>query len=198
MLAGVAHPLSCPADVQWALRTFRYLGIQIYHNRRDLRPGGEHGGHIGMEELDSAKQIAHMGKEALGAGTSKGDRQVLQIECSPNRFQLLEDMEIMVVNEKQMGDRRPPQWASLDGFISEGLGREAQILETEKVDKGPRLEGDTEDMRRQIQDPRTRIPSPQIPIRAPSRDENGQQWDSVGEEIPNYPIAGMLSPIPGG
>ncbi|KAJ1210965.1 hypothetical protein NDU88_006327 [Pleurodeles waltl] len=132
-----------------------------------------------------------MEKGALGVGTSKGVRQILQIECSPNRFQPLEDMEGMVAKEKEVGGGRPPQRASLDGFVSKGLGREAQFLEIEKMDKGPSLEGGTEEVRRKIQGPRTRSLSSQIPVRAPSRGEDGQQWDSA-EELPNHPIAGML------
>ncbi|KAJ1132607.1 hypothetical protein NDU88_010914 [Pleurodeles waltl] len=39
VLAGCARPESCPADVNWAPQTFKYLGIQIFHELSDLRDG---------------------------------------------------------------------------------------------------------------------------------------------------------------
>ncbi|KAJ1143376.1 hypothetical protein NDU88_009685 [Pleurodeles waltl] len=144
-----------------------------------------------MEERGSAQQTAHMEKGALGVGMSRGDRQNIQIECSPNRFQPQDDMEDMEVRKKEKGGSRLSRRASLDGLPSGGPNSEGQNLEMDKMEMGPRLEGGTEDVQRQTQGPRTRRPSPQIPSRAPSRGEAGQWWDSA-EELPSQSIAGML------
>ncbi|KAJ1090239.1 hypothetical protein NDU88_003374 [Pleurodeles waltl] len=96
---------------------------------------------LSMEERDSAQQTTHMEKGAPGVGMSRGDRQIIQIECSPNRFQPLDYMEDMEVREKETGGSRLSQQTSLDSLPSGGSSIEGQNLEMDKMDKGLGLEG---------------------------------------------------------
>ncbi|KAJ1208924.1 hypothetical protein NDU88_004303 [Pleurodeles waltl] len=149
-----------------------------------------------MESLDSEQQSAHMERGALGVGASGEGRQGLQRESSPNRWHLQEDRESMVACEKELGGSAPPpRRASLDGSPIDGLSGAVQILETEKADKGPGLEGDTEVAERQTQGVRSRTPSLQISVGAPSSFGDGCQQDLAGGELPAYPITKVLKAL---
>ncbi|KAJ1084272.1 hypothetical protein NDU88_004424 [Pleurodeles waltl] len=67
--------------------------------------------------------------------------------------------------------------------------------EAEKGDKGLGLEGDIEEAERQTHGVRSRTPSFQISVGAPSSFKDGRQQDSAEGELPAYPIAEMLKSL---
>ncbi|KAJ1127882.1 hypothetical protein NDU88_006275 [Pleurodeles waltl] len=160
-----------------AMPAFRYSERRPDHGLRK--------GRYDMEERGSTQQAAYMEKGALEGGMNMGASHVAQIECSPNRFQLLKDMD---VREKETGGSRSSCRASLDGLPNGGLRSEGQNSEMDKVS---RMDGDIGDTQQQAQGPRAKSPTFQIPSRSSSRGEDGQGL-GLAEESPNQSIAGML------
>ncbi|KAJ1190429.1 hypothetical protein NDU88_007167 [Pleurodeles waltl] len=98
--------------------------------------------HPGMEKSDCMQQTvqsAHVEKGALEVGMYEGDRQVSHAVRSSNRFQPLES-----IASEEMVSSGLPRGLSLD---RERFSGEVHILETEKVVKDLRPEGDSEEMR---------------------------------------------------